>query len=206
MQKRLNISGKVCGVLLCWGVVLGCGNDEQTAYEFFPQMMDTTSVKAQEAPMRMPVTGTIPRDFTPYPFAKDGGEEAGKALHNDLPRTRAIFQRGRVQFETYCAVCHGLRGNGDGTIVPKFPQPPSLHSEKVREWSDGRIYHVIASGQNLMPSYAKKVRPQDRWAIIRYIRALQRAAHPTAADVQRYLQQLDGAPAPSPDGEPGGRE
>jgi mono/diheme cytochrome c family protein len=61
--------------------------------------------------------------------------------------------------------------------------PPSLLSEKVRAWPDSRIFHIITRGQNLMPSYASQILPEDRWAAVHYVRALQRAAHPTAADL-----------------------
>ena len=76
-------------------------------------------------------------------------------------------------------------GQGDGYIVPKFPRPPTLQSDKVRNWPDGNIYHVITMGQNLMPSYASQILPADRWAVIHYVRALQRSQHPTAARHQR---------------------
>jgi mono/diheme cytochrome c family protein len=73
-----------------------------------------------------------------------------------------------------------------GYIVPKFTQPPSLLSDKIRNWPDGRIFHVISRGQGLMPSYESQVPTRQRWAVIQYVRALQRAAAPTAADLKRY--------------------
>ena len=78
---------------------------------------------------------------------------------------------------------------GDGSIVPKFPRPPSLQSDKVRQWADGRIFHTITIGQNLMPSYATQISAGDRWAIIHYVRALQRAKHPTAEDLKVLNQE-----------------
>ncbi len=131
----------------------------------------------------MPVKGTIPRNFTPYAYAKDP-EAAGRELKNPFHRTAKVFARGQALFNTYCIVCHGPAGEGDGTIVPKFPRPPSLQSDKVRTWPDGRIYHVISMGQNLMPSYASQIDVSDRWAIIHYVRALQRSKHPTPEDLK----------------------
>jgi mono/diheme cytochrome c family protein len=59
-----------------------------------------------------------------------------------------------------------------------------LYSDKVVNWTDGRIYHTMTMGQGLMPSYASQVLPEQRWAIVHYVRALQKAARPTAADLQ----------------------
>jgi mono/diheme cytochrome c family protein len=133
--------------------------------------------------MRMPVAGTVPRGFQPYAYAKDP-EAAGRELRNPLPRTEEVLKRGQAMFNTYCIVCHGPNGMGDGLIVPKFPRPPSLQSDKVRNWPDGRIFHTVTMGQNLMPSYASQVASADRWAIIHYVRALQRSQHPTSEDLK----------------------
>lgn len=105
-------------------------------------------------------------------------------LKNPLRPTPAMLQRGQVLYTTYCNVCHGPTGDGAGSIVPKFPQPPPLFSEKVSGWPDGRLFHVITRGQNLMPSYASQLSADERWAVIQYLRVLQRAAHPTAADLK----------------------
>ena len=165
-----------------------------------PNMVDGPSVKAQREDcrmdmdtqdphcirgVRMPPKGTIPIDYEPYPYTVDEGDAAGKALKNPLRPTKAILERGQKLYETYCVVCHGTKGDGAGPIVPKFPQPPPLFSEKVSDWSDGRIFHVMTRGQNLMLSYASQVTADERWAIVHYVRALQRAAHPSDADLKR---------------------
>jgi mono/diheme cytochrome c family protein len=98
---------------------------------------------------------------------------------------------------TYCVVCHGPKGDGQGYIVPKFPMPPSLYSPKVTNWPDGRIYHVITHGQNLMPSYASQILPEDRWAVIHYVRALERAANPLPQDLAAAGIKADSARAGS---------
>ena len=66
----------------------------------------------------------------------------------------------------------------------QFPNPPSLHSEKVRTWNDGRIYAVIMDGQNVMPSYANLLDSDERWAVIHYIRALQRSLNAKESDIK----------------------
>ena len=151
--------------------------------EYMPDMPDQASIKAQEE-MRVPPAETLPRDYVRYPY-KGKPEEAGAKLKNPLERTMRVLKAGQLGFETYCAVCHGPVGLGNGSIVPKFPKPPALVSDKVRGWSDGRIYHVISEGQNLMPSYASQISPEDRWAIIHYIRVLQKAAAPSAEDIEK---------------------
>lgn len=157
---------------------------EKPTFSYMPDMVTSPAYKAQaEGSMRMPVKGTIPRDYEPYPYKTDP-EAAGRDLKNPLRSTREILVRGQTMFNTYCVVCHGPAGEGDGSIVPKFPRPPSIQSEKVRTWSDGRIYHVMTMGQNLMPSYASQVAPADRWAIVHYVRVLQRAKHPTPDDLK----------------------
>jgi len=133
--------------------------------------------------VRVPPTGTIPITFEPYPYPNDP-EAAGRLLRNPLRPTKSILEKGQTLYNTFCAVCHGNNGDGSGYIVPKFPQPPSLFSEKVRNWTDGRIFHVMTAGQNLMPSYASQVTADERWAIVHYMRVLQRAANPSDSDIK----------------------
>ena len=66
----------------------------------------------------------------------------------------------------------------------QFPAGPSMHSDKVKNWSDGTIYHVITYGQNVMPAYANQLTKDERWAIIHYIRALQRSLSPKESDLK----------------------
>jgi len=171
---------------------LGCGRQkQQTAVEYMPNMAYGPRLAAQhEDPMnpghsinRNPVPGTVPRGFTPYRFAQEDTVAAMRELSNPLPRTAEVLGRGQRVFMNTCVVCHGPAGDGNGYIVPVYPMPPSLLSEKVRAWPDSRIFHIITRGQNLMPSYASQILPEDRWAAVHYVRALQRAAHPTPADL-----------------------
>jgi mono/diheme cytochrome c family protein len=153
-----------------------------------PDMVYSPAIKAQkEGSMKLPVKGTVPRDFVPYPYTDR--DVAGRSLKNPLQPTRAVLERGKYVFNIYCNVCHGPNGMGDGSVVPKFPRPPSLQSDKVRNWPDGAIYDTITRGANLMPSYASQVSPGDRWAIIHYVRALQRSQNPSAEDVKKYEQE-----------------
>lgn len=159
---------------------------EKPNFTYMPDMIYSPAFKAQEeGAMRMPVKGTVPRGYVSYAYGNDP-EAAGRELKNPLPRSMKNLKRGQAMYNVHCIVCHGPAGEGDGTVVPAFPRPPSLTSDKVRAWSDGRIYHVITAGQNLMPGYSGQVVPEDRWAIIHYIRAIQRAKNPTTEDLKAY--------------------
>jgi len=189
-------------------LLAGCSHrKEKPALEYMPNMAYSPAVKAQNedpmhpgmSAMRTPVPGTVPRGFTPYRYAIADSLVAQRELMNPLPRTADVLGRGQRVFMTYCVVCHGPKGDGQGYIVPKFPMPPSLLSEKVSGWPDGRVYHVVTLGQNLMPSYASQILPEDRWAVIHYVRALERSAHPLPQDLRAAGIKPDstGAPAES---------
>ncbi len=131
--------------------------------------------------MRNKVDGTVPRGFMPEEF-KDTPDSAGKYLQNPLEYNEKNIALGKRKFLTYCSPCHGNYAKGDSRLKDNFPLPPTLHSKKVREWTDGRIYHVVTFGQGVMPSYAKQITREERWAIIQYIRTLQRALNPVEED------------------------
>jgi mono/diheme cytochrome c family protein len=165
--------------LVVWAA--GCTKHSKPNFIYMPDMYYSPAIKAQKELARMPVEGTVPRGYVPYHFTSP--EEAGKALINPLPNSRAVLLRGQTVFNTYCIACHGPLGLGDGLVAAKMVRPPSLQSDKIRGWPDGSIFHIITRGQNVMPSYASQIQPEDRWALIHYIRVLQRSQHPTPEDV-----------------------
>lgn len=167
----------------------GCTH-EKPNFTYMPDMAFSPALKAQEeGSMRLPVEGTIPRGYNPYPY-KDV-KDAERELKNPLQKTKTVLERGKVVYNTYCIVCHGPTGLGDGYVVPKYPRPPSLQSDKIRNAPDGHIYHVVTVGQNLMPSYASQITPADRWAMIHYLRALQRSQHPSPQDVKAAEAEMN---------------
>ena len=113
----------------------------------------------------------------------------GKDGQNDatlfpFPVTDQVMARGRERFDIYCAPCHGRTGEGDGMVVRRgFRRPPAYSDERLRDAPVGHFYDVITNGFGAMPDYAAQIRPQDRWAIIAYMRALQLSGHATLADV-----------------------
>jgi mono/diheme cytochrome c family protein len=100
------------------------------------------------------------------------------------PVTLALLHRGQQRFDIYCAPCHGRTGEGDGMVVRRgFPHPPSYDSAKLREAPIEHFYDVMTNGYGVMYSYADRVAPADRWAIVAYIRALQASANAQLAEV-----------------------
>ena len=101
-----------------------------------------------------------------------------------MPVTRELLLRGRERFEIYCAPCHGRTGEGNGVIPQRgFPQPPSLHIERLREAPAGHFVDVITHGYGVMYPYNTRVAPSDRWAIAAYIRALQLSQNARLKDI-----------------------
>jgi mono/diheme cytochrome c family protein len=101
---------------------------------------------------------------------------------NPLPITAALLDRGRERFNIYCAPCHSIAGDGDGMIARRgFPAPPTYHTDRLRNAADSHFYQAITNGYGVMYSYADRIAPQDRWAIVAYIRALQLSQHAPAS-------------------------
>ena len=90
------------------------------------------------------------------------------------PLTVELMQHGRERFEIYCSPCHGVAGDGNGIVVSRgFPRPPDFAEPRLVAAPDRHFMDVIAHGYGQMYSYAARVLPADRWAIVGYIRALQ---------------------------------
>ena len=98
--------------------------------------------------------------------------------------TPEFMQRGQQRFNINCAVCHGPTAAGNG-IVKQYGLTTvvSLQDERLRNMSDGEVFNTITHGKNTMMSYGPNVTVNDRWAIIAYLRALQRSQNATIADV-----------------------
>lgn len=133
--------------------------------------------------MRNPIEGTVSRNNMPFRYAGNP-EAASEALINPLSMNEANLKLGKNKFDIYCSPCHGYFGEGDSRLNGQFPNPPSLHSAQARNWSDGRFYAVLMDGQNVMPSYASQLSRNERWAVILYVRALQRSLNAEESDLK----------------------
>ena len=94
------------------------------------------------------------------------------------------MKHGREKFTIFCAVCHGASGDGNG-ITKKYGMvaTPSFHNDRFRNMPEGEIFNTITNGKNNMGPYGAKLRPSERWAVIAYVRALQRAQNSRISDV-----------------------
>lgn len=105
--------------------------------------------------------------------------------------TDEVMQRGKERFEIFCATCHGVDGYGNGMINQRaelleegtWVAPTSYHTEQVRERPNGHIYNTIKNGIRNMSGYASQISVEDRWAIVAYVRALQRSQNASVEDV-----------------------
>jgi mono/diheme cytochrome c family protein len=132
----------------------------------------------------------------------ENGQYAGKM---PIEVTEDILKEGQWRFNTYCSPCHDQTGMGRGMVPQRVNfswQPANLTEQQYVERADGDIFNVITYGRRTMPSYGAQNRPADRWAIIAYLRVLQRAAHGTVNDVPDELRSSlvykPGPPQPTP--------
>jgi mono/diheme cytochrome c family protein len=139
----------------------------------------------------LPVRGSIPRGyispaFEDKPNTIEVAREVGRQLNNPVPINMANMRSGQKLYSIYCIVCHGQRGEGDGPVTgpDRFPAPPSLHTDQALNYKDGTIYHVITKGVGKMSGYSDKLDAQERWQVIHYLRALQRAMNPKPEDLK----------------------
>lgn len=178
--------------LLAAAALAGCrAGENRRGYVVLPGMVESVPYDAYDPnpafrdgrTLQAPPDGTVPAGYAPFPYAP-GPEEAaraGRELSNPFQPTEASLARGRQVFDTVCFVCHGPKGEGDGPIIGRFPNPPSLLAPRAKALPDGRVFHVITRGQGIMPSHALQVAPEDRWRVIHYLRQLQGGA-PVVAD------------------------
>ncbi len=161
----------------------------QRNFHFFPNMVNSVAYEAQ-APTPWfdgdfaidlrPPAGSVARGHEPllYDSSPEGAILAGVELVNPIPAEDAeAAVRGAFVFSTFCVVCHGPQGLGDGSVTKQgVPPPPSLLGERALQMADGQMYHIITFGQGNMAAYASQVERNDRWRAIRYVRQLQQKA------------------------------
>jgi len=141
---------------------------------------------------RLPVAGTVARERLGENEAIESGKADGKWVATvPVPVTTSLIRRGQERFGVYCAPCHGLAGYGDGVVAKRAERlqegtwvpPTSLHADAVRGRTDGEIYDAIRNGIRTMPAYGAQIPVADRWAIVSYVRALERSQNARIEDV-----------------------
>jgi mono/diheme cytochrome c family protein len=179
-------------------LLAGCAGPQRVPpIEVWPDMDRQEKYKAQSvSPLfadgrsnRRPVEGTVAlgqlKENEVFYTGVQNGMWVGR---NPVEVSEDLVRRGQQRFNIYCSPCHDRTGQGQG-IVPKKAVwiPTNLMEERVFEMADGEIFTVISGGRRTMPGYKYQITERDRWAIVAYVRALQRATHGTVGDVPPNL-------------------
>jgi mono/diheme cytochrome c family protein len=107
-----------------------------------------------------------------------------------LPVNEKLLRRGEDRYRVFCTPCHGLQGDGMGMAAMRgMKHPPSYHIDRLRQAPNGYFYDVMTNGFGSMYSYAERIPPRDRWAIIAYVRALQLSRNARASELPESLRQ-----------------
>jgi hypothetical protein len=160
-------------LLLLTALVLGCDRNDmrdQPRYEPF----EASEFYADGTSARPIIAGTVPRGPSSTTRPADVVRTSGGPNAFPFPVTRQVLSRGRQRYTIYCSPCHGDLGDGNGMIVQRgFTRPPSFHDPRLVKETTSHYYDVISNGFGAMYSYNDRIGPDDRYAIIAYIRALQ---------------------------------
>lgn len=193
-------------VLPLAAALLGCPSDMQG----WPGMRrQPKSQPFRESPffadgrsMREPPEGTVPRSrrgvsrlFLMGEERPDAGyPDAGYVRDNPLTLTQEAVLNGQKHFEIYCATCHGIQGDGQSQVARNMGlrEPPSLLT--LPTYPDGYLYVVISQGYGLMPAYAEKLSPEERWEVVAYVRALQASQRVRVTDLPPELRKMEVQP------------
>lgn len=163
--------------------------------EIIPDMDRQPKVRPQTASgffadglgSRLPVAGTVSRDSHYQDLPVNTGHVTGATNFVDVNPMKVdelVMARGKERYTISCQVCHGPVGDGNG-VTKKLGMAvvANLHDKRIVQMPDGELFHIITHGRNNMGPYGDKVVPEDRWAIVAYVRALQLARLGTAEDV-----------------------
>ncbi len=164
------------------------------------------AAEAEEIAEEAPPEDAPPEDAVPDQTDPEEPADAPMAAEDDepepawvtsfpLPVTRELMVRGRQRYDIYCSACHGLGGDGSGIVSRRALEleqgtwipPLSLHVDSVLEQPVGQLYHTVTHGVRSMPGYGDQLIVEDRWAIVLYIRALQRSRNASPPDVPSDL-------------------
>ena len=193
----------VLGVIIISVMVVAGKRGDMTRrppIELFPDMDRQPKLRPQAAnsffkdgfSSQQPIAGTIARGSSYQDSPENTGRNPGTTnfvATIPVPVTSQLLARGQERYNISCSPCHGAQGDGKG-ITTKFGMAviADLHdgaTRKVPQQADGELFNTISNGKGLMQGYAANVTIQDRWAIIAYVRALQRS----------HLGSMDDVPA-----------
>lgn len=182
-------AGRWLAVALGALLLAGCADmKDQPRYE----ALEHSDFFADGSSARHPVEGTIARGTLRHDDAMYKGMDDEGNFVTTIPVAvdEARLERGRERYDIFCSPCHDQTGSGYGMIVRRgYKQPTSFHDARLKGMPHGYYYDVITNGFGDMSSYAAQVKPEDRWAIVAYIRALQLAHDTELASLPADLQQ-----------------
>lgn len=162
--------------------------DQQAKYE----AQEANAAFADGRAMRTPVPGTVARgELHEDTWFYEGRVDGEFAKEFPFEITPLVMERGRERFGIFCAPCHGFDGYGKGLVSVRalgleegtWVEPTNYHTDEIRGRAPGDMFETITNGIRNMPPYRSQIPPEDRWAIIAYVRALQRSQNAAPADV-----------------------
>jgi mono/diheme cytochrome c family protein len=161
----------------------GCRQDMHDQPKYRPFRESTLFADKRSA--RPLVPGTVARSMLRDDDALYTGKVGDDFVTEiPIPVTADLVRRGRTEFDVFCSPCHGRTGFGDGMIVQRgFKQPPSYHTDRLRQKPVGYFFDVMSRGFGAMPDYASQIPVHDRWAIAAYVRTLQLSEYAPVSDV-----------------------
>jgi len=159
---------------------------DQPRYE----AMEKSSFFSDGSSARPQVKGTVARGELRLDTHLYEGKLDGKfAREFPFEITEAVLDRGQNRYEIFCSACHDITGSGEGMVVKRgMRQPPSYHIKRLREVEHGYIFDVITNGYGAMYDLSDKLKPEDRWAVVAYVRALQLSQNAKLEDVPSHLR------------------
>jgi cbb3-type cytochrome c oxidase subunit III len=172
---------------ICLGALIlavtGCRQDMHDQPRYKP--LASSESFADGRASRPPVAGTVARgELREDPLLYTGRTDGRFSRSFPFPMTHELMKRGRERYDIFCAPCHDRLGTGRGMVVRRgLSQPPSFHIDRLRAVENGYLFDVITNGFGRMSSHAAQVPVADRWAIVAYMRALQRSQHAPLTDV-----------------------
>jgi mono/diheme cytochrome c family protein len=173
-------------------VMSSCNQDPLSpGYEYMPDMYRGVSYEtyskneifSDSLSARKPVKGTIPRfNKETLPFhevyalenTNEGYEKAGQSLKNPYTSDEKLLKDGEKIYINFCTHCHGAKGDGNGILVErdKIAGVPSYYGDQLKDLAEGKMYHTIYYGKNMMGSHASQINYYERWAVIAYVKKL----------------------------------
>ena len=174
-------------------VLTSCGDKRSPGWQFAPNMYKAKAFDPDQPnknfksgqTAQLPPVNTMPIGYDKveeYPNTPEGYQAASTGMKNPLPVTIPTLEEGKALYVNMCSHCHGFEGKGDGSIVKleKFPAPPaygtgtSSRGGAMKDLTDGKIFHTITNGVNLMGPHKYQLTPEERWKIVMYVHELQK--------------------------------